>query len=344
MIPADSNGQTDPVGSSSPAPEAERAVRWLQRAQAESELVALVAHRVRRRQRRRIGLVSVTCLALAVAGLNWRRPVAAVEPVTVAQMETSATAIVTSPRREVLPDGSVVEFKDGARIVTNFSGEFRRVALVRGEAHFEVAKDASRPFIVSAQGVDVRAVGTAFSVQLGAGAVEVLVTEGRVAVEARNARPDEGSSALPVATPGVSSPAAGMVSRPSEPNSPTTATLGPGAVLEAGHRARIRVGEPAPEVTSLASEEMVKRLAWRVPQLEFSRTPLAEIITLMNHQSRLRGSRPIVIADDASGLAQLTLSGFLAADNTAGLVRLLETNFRVRAEDSGDAIRLYRVP
>lgn len=339
MTPADPSSRQGP--SDATASEAERAIGWLQRANAENELVALIAHRVRRRRQRRIGLVAMTCLAFAAVGITWRRPVPTAPEVTLVQVESNAAAIVTLPRREVLPDGSVVEFNDGAEIGANFSEGFRRIRLLRGEAHFQVAKDVTRPFIVTAQGVEVRAVGTAFSVQLGASAVEVLVTEGRVAVDARPT-PEAptvttGPSAVPAVAPDATSaqPAPSLVTV-----APSSAPL-PAAVLEAGHRARIRLGEPSPEVTPLPSDEMVKRLAWRVPQLEFSRTPLAEIITLMNHHSHLRGSLPLVIDDASSALAEVKLSGYLAADNTAGMVRLLETNFRVRAEISSEAIRLH---
>jgi transmembrane sensor len=57
------------------------------------------------------------------------------------------------------------------------------VVLERGEAHFQVAKNPARPFVVVARGVEIRAVGTAFSVGLESTRVEVLVTEGQVAVE-----------------------------------------------------------------------------------------------------------------------------------------------------------------
>ncbi len=48
--------------------------------------------------------------------------------------------------------------------------------LEAGEAHFAVAPDAARPFVVRVGGVAVRAVGTAFNVRYAAdGAVEVTV-------------------------------------------------------------------------------------------------------------------------------------------------------------------------
>ena len=56
------------------------------------------------------------------------------------------------------------------------------MSLEHGEAHFTVAKNPNRPFIVSAAGVDVRAVGTQFDVRLSSSELHVLVTEGQVKV------------------------------------------------------------------------------------------------------------------------------------------------------------------
>src|SRR3546814_4387182 len=58
----------------------------------------------------------------------------------------------------------------------------RRGVLRRGEASLEVGHNGQRPFVVSAEGLDVRAVGTAFVVGIEDGGVEVTVEEGVVAV------------------------------------------------------------------------------------------------------------------------------------------------------------------
>jgi len=84
--------------------------------------------------------------------------------------------------RHVLDDGSVVELSLGAQVTVHYTEQLRHVALNSGEAHFTIAKDVNRPFVVMANGVAVEAVGTVFNVQLGEGAVNVLVTEGRVRV------------------------------------------------------------------------------------------------------------------------------------------------------------------
>ncbi len=322
MTPVDPSSSR---GAASETPESERAVQWVQRAGAAEELAGLVRGRVRRRRQRQLAVAATACVAVVGSALFWRAaPSPEVGAVPVASAEAGGGATVTSPRRELLADGSMVEFKDGAEIMHDFSGRLRRVTLLRGEAHFQVAKDAERPFVVSAHGVEVRAVGTAFSVQIDAAAVEVVVTEGRVAVDAPRTTPTPEAPASPTRV---------------DLKSPPEATA---ALLDAGHRASIRLGEVAPEVSVLAAPELLKRLAWRVPQLEFSRTRLGEIVALVNQHGVERGRKRIVIDPAFADLSEVKLSGFLAADNTMGLVRLLETNFQVEATESADEIVVRR--
>ncbi|MFA6445570.1 MAG: FecR domain-containing protein, partial [Sterolibacterium sp.] len=146
-----------------------------------------------RRKRRRVGAAVAGLAMLLAVGFVWRGQHPSAVP------SSSATAVVLLPSRQTLPDGSVVELRDGARIAVDFSGVLRRVALRQGEAHFQVTKDRDRAFVVVAGVVEVRAVGTAFSVQLGESAVDVLVTEGRVAVDRSPVTPTTGSLASPPA-------------------------------------------------------------------------------------------------------------------------------------------------
>ena len=84
--------------------------------------------------------------------------------------------------REIpLSDGSVVTLNTNSQITLRYTEQMREVRLMRGEALFDVAKDKSRPFIVVAEGTQVRAVGTSFSVSiLPNRPVQVLVREGVV--------------------------------------------------------------------------------------------------------------------------------------------------------------------
>lgn len=119
-------------------------------------------------------------LAACVAGLLFVS--AAIGPMT-AMFADHATN-VGETRRIELPDGSIAILNTRTAISVDFSETVRRVRLDRGEATFEVRKDAARPFVVAADGGETIAVGTVFTVRRNAGAVDVLVEEGTVEVMA----------------------------------------------------------------------------------------------------------------------------------------------------------------
>jgi transmembrane sensor len=81
-----------------------------------------------------------------------------------------------------LADGSVITLNGGSEIrLDDWTGE-RRIHLLRGDAHFQVAPDATRPFIVETDAVTATALGTAFTVSLLPGSTDIQVTEHTVRV------------------------------------------------------------------------------------------------------------------------------------------------------------------
>lgn len=92
-----------------------------------------------------------------------------------------------------LDDGSKLVLRPDTAILTAISGEQRHVAIERGGAYFDVSRDESRPFVVSAGSVDVRVRGTAFDVLKGPSSVTVSVTHGHVAVSDRADPPHSGA-------------------------------------------------------------------------------------------------------------------------------------------------------
>ena len=254
----------------------------------------LLARPSRRRWRRWRMLVPTLTVAAAVAwGLFVFKPASKEEAPPYRGMR-----VIPRPERFVLTDGSVVELNDGGKIETDFTPAERRVKLVRGEAHFTVAKNAARPFIVDAGGVAVRAVGTAFEVRRASAAVEVLVTEGKVHVERH--------------------PAAGVA--------PAS------TALVAGERAVVDTTTQAqpPQVSAVSAAEIERTLAWQGVRLEFEGLPLAEVVAEFN----LRNGTQIVIGDTET--ANLRVGGTFRADNVEGFVRLLEASFGVSAKRQPD--------
>lgn len=223
-----------------------------------------------------------------------------------------ATAAGEGSHLATLPDGSIVQLNAGSIIETRFTSAARTVTLVQGEAHFAVAKNPARPFIVHAGEASVRAVGTAFNVHLKPAAVEVFVTEGRVRVVsppvlvAAAARPPADSSEL-----GAGQKAVVLLA----PSTPAASTI---------------------QVISVPPAEVDQTLAWQKRRLEYADAPLAEIVADFNrynpHQLR--------IADPA--LATRRFGATFPVDDYEALLRLLESTFGVRVE-RGENLTVLRL-
>lgn len=93
---------------------------------------------------------------------------------------------VGEQRNVTLSDGSTVQLNTDTAVSLDFASEARRLVLHRGEAYFQVAAGARRPFEVATDFGTVRALGTAFSVRAGDGSAEVTVYEHSVSVTAQN--------------------------------------------------------------------------------------------------------------------------------------------------------------
>ncbi|WP_374579631.1 FecR domain-containing protein [Phenylobacterium sp.] len=81
-----------------------------------------------------------------------------------------------------LDDGSRLRMDTDTQVRVRFSDTGRRVELVRGQAFFDVAHDASRPFVVRAGDQSIRALGTRFDVRRQGTDVRVTLVEGSVEV------------------------------------------------------------------------------------------------------------------------------------------------------------------
>lgn len=210
--------------------------------------------------------------------------------------------------RRVLADGSVAELSHGANAEVLFTKAQRRVNLLRGEARFDVQKDAARPFVVRAGELDVRAVGTSFNVRLSARTVEVVVTSGQVEVAAA----DAASAATPAS-----------VALP---------------LLGAGQRARLSRARPlaAPEITAVDEEEVRRLQAWQPQLLDFSSAPLRRVVEEFNRLNR----RQVVLLD--SDLGDVPIVASFRSDNLDGFLELLERTAEISVERRDDSVIALR--
>lgn len=280
-----------------------------------ANLAREVRVRVARRRRVRMGAVLAVASALVVAGLVLRR---SLRPTVPFASPIAATAVVLLPETRVLPDGSTVELKPGADLALEFTRHARRISLRRGEAHFQVTKDPDRLFVVAAAGVEVRAIGTAFAVEMDQAAVAVLVTEGRVAVD-RTAGPARGRATSEVVVP-----------EPAQPR-----TLG---TVDAGNRLVVEIGSSAaaPTIVPISAQEAAERLGWRAPRLEFTGARLAEAVALINRHNKVQ------LEIDDPAIADLEVSGFFRSDNMAAFLHLLERGLGVTSHPRGDTVGLRK--
>lgn len=233
--------------------------------------------------------------------------------------------------RVVLADGSVVELNSNTEVSVSLAPGERRVALAQGEAHFTVAHDTARPFIVEAGRVAVRAVGTAFNVRLASTAVEVLVTEGRVTVsEVEHAAShvlSAGAEPDPLQREIRRHPARAILAANERLLIPTVSAKGPsGAAV-------------SPAIEKVESSAIHAALSWQERKLVFAETPLRNVAAQFNRHNRLQ----LVVGDPV--LAERPMGGTFAADNVEGFVRLLERSGTVAVERRGEfEIVLRQIP
>jgi Fe2+-dicitrate sensor, membrane component len=119
---------------------------------------------------------------ILVSGLGVAASVAAGVLIAPALRRQRLSTRVGEIRRVPLEDGSLAAINTDTVVEVALQPRERKIAIERGEAWFQVAKDAARPFVVEAGPVRVQALGTAFSVRRKALGAQVLVTEGVVEV------------------------------------------------------------------------------------------------------------------------------------------------------------------
>ena len=131
------------------------------------------------------GRISATTRRAVLGGAIAASAAAAVAGVTVLGPVSGLLADyatrVGEQRQVRLPDGSLAVLNTASALSVDFTDRQRRLELHAGEAMFEVAKDAARPFAVTAANGEARALGTIFSVRRD-GVVRVQVSEGDVEV------------------------------------------------------------------------------------------------------------------------------------------------------------------
>lgn len=222
---------------------------------------------------------------LGLSGGPARAPVAEIASTTGAQPAAAVRFATAKGERRIvrLPDGTRVTLNTDTAVSLAYTPTGRLVRLTRGQALFEVAKDASRPFTVEAAGRRVTALGTIFEVRLDPGRMKVVLVEGRVVVDHATA---------------------------TEASGPAPTLLKPGQALVA------ELGVPQ----RVAPVDVGDELLWRDGYVSLEDAPLASAAAEM---SRYTAAPIRVLDDETGRMRISGVFRTGDADRFAGLVREL---------------------
>jgi transmembrane sensor len=270
---------------------------WTQAGRAGTVAPASLASAAPKSRRRLAGFaIAASVLALLCAG-------AFVLKDELFRTQQRFTTVVGGLQTIPLPDGSRVTLNTDSAIRASLTNGERLVEIDHGEAFFDVAPDAHRPFIVKAGKQRVVVVGTQFSVrQERSGEFHVIVTRGTVQWERRVRDTRSGVSA-------------------------NVSELLPAGSAVQGHGEDVRVQQ-------LPLTDLQRRLTWRTGVLTFRETRLADAVAEFNRYT----TRKLVVDDPR--IAALEISGVFRSNSVDSFVHLLERGFAVRAAVQPDRIVL----
>ncbi len=215
-----------------------------------------------------------------------------------------------------LSDGSTVHLDAETAIAVFYEKNLRRIELQEGQAMFSVAHDTERPFVVTADNVTVRALGTIFNVHKEKrGNVSIAVTEGRVQVDmVIPPSPSDRAGGTEIAeTTSSSEPKRILQSMIAKPRV-SSKVLAPGQKIAVERKkAEIKVHKVETHQVS----------AWRKGKLIFNDKPLIDVINEIN---RHIGNK-IVISDQR--LEEITISMNFQIKHYEGFLTTLEKTIPV---------------
>jgi transmembrane sensor len=208
-----------------------------------------------------------------------------------------ATAI-GEQRSIALADGSAIELSARSAIRVRLSDRGRDVELLEGQALFSVAKDPSRPFVVTSSNARVRAVGTQFDVHRRSSGTTVTVLEGRVGVESQEESARAERRALYVS-------AGQQVTVPESRDSMSHETA----------------GTRAPRLRKI---DAGARDSWAERKLMFENAPLSDVVEEFNRYNETQ-----MVLVGGSTLGTFRISGVFSATKPASLLRFLSDQMRL---------------
>lgn len=224
-----------------------------------------------------------------------------------------------------LADGSTIQLNTNSQVKVEYNNRYRNIRLLRGEAYFKVAKNPELPFRVYAGADRIQATGTAFIVYRDNNAMNVVVTEGRIAL----------------AELGTPRSKAGMTTqRTAESNERKPIAVDPYVhsivhhlgVIEAAHSVTLNVTdstsdarqELASSVKTLDAAQLARRQSWRKGVLIFAGDPLDKVVKEISRYTTVS----IAIADPK--IRKIQIGGRFKVGKIDEMLAALKTNLGIR--------------
>ena len=254
----------------------------------------------------------------------------------IAQPVNETQGLVFSTRmgenlHHTMSDGSILWLNSNTKIQVDYSNTFRRIKLLDGEAHFEVAKDATRPFEVYADDRLVRAIGTAFSVHKRKNSIEVLVTEGTVEL----AIIDNSLLVIPDDYSGITITNTSVLTE--EKSAKVEVIVNPANVrkklgkLTAGQLTVIPVeDDKLIDVIEVDTSEVARFLSWKEGKLIFAGESLEEVVQEITRHTQVK----IDVIDPQ--LKSMRIGGQFQVGETDTLFYVLESGFGISVKKLND--------
>jgi transmembrane sensor len=203
-----------------------------------------------------------------------------------------------------LPDGTQLKLNVKSKVAISYSSNMRKIELQSGEIYVDVAHDTSRPLVVFVKDRFIKAVGTAFNVELvNEKNIELTITEGKVIF--------------------------GIAGSSLEADH---ALLKGTALVRAQHAV---LGGASDIVSAKSAAEIQALLSWKQGALIFNEQTLKEVL------SEMRRYNDVEFVLKSTDLENIKVTGHFKANNLQQFLAAMENNFFIHHKmENGNKIIL----
>jgi transmembrane sensor len=204
-----------------------------------------------------------------------------------------------------LPDGTQLKLNVRSKVAVSYSLNMRKIELQEGEVYIDVAHDTTRPLVVFVKNRFIKAVGTAFNVELvNEKNIELTITEGKVIFGIVSSSLDENHALLK------------------------------GTALSRGQQAVL--GGVSDIVSAKSAAEIQALLSWKQGALIFNEQTLKEVLSEMQRYN------DVEFVLKSPDLENIKVTGYFKANNLQQFLAAMENNFSIHHEIiNGNKIILF---